>query len=236
MAWPTPKAEDVIGMTAEELKNKLEATVTKEDLENSLKPVADLQGSIAAIQESLKALTVPPKKETPPENNDDGVDPAVRVLTDPEKFLKDGTKDIREGQLQTQADLNEMRARQDSRFSKLFGKYGKELTESAAKVPLASRAHPGFWEFHVRQFVGDLAIQGKITSESYPTLLGTSSTGPSDDDPDNKDGNFGFSNDMAEFFRGRGKDLGKMAFLRDRMSRDGDVIDLSTWKKKPNAA
>lgn len=236
MAWNTPKAEDVIGMTAEELKNKLDAGVTKEDLENSLKPMADLQGSIAAIQESLKALTVPPKKETPPENNDDGVDPAVRVLTDPDKFLRDGTKDLNDRQLQTQADLYEMRARQDSRFSRLFGKYGKELSESASKVPLLSRAHPGFWEFHVRQFVGDLAIQGKITSESYPTLLGSSSVGASDDDPDAKDGNFGFSQEMADFFRGRGKDLSKMGYLRDRMSRDGDVIDLAAWKKKPNAA
>ena len=235
MAWPTPKAEDVIGMTADELKNKLEATVTKADLEKSLEPVAALQGSIAQIQESLKALTVAPPEKKPPENNNDDVDPAVRVLTDPDKFLRDGTKDLSDRQLQTQADLNEMRARQDSRFGKLFGKYGKELTESAAKVPLASRAHPGFWEFHVRQFVGDLAIQGKINSDSYPTLLGSSSI-TSDDDADNKDGNFGFSQDMADFFRGRGKDLGKMAFLRDRMSRDGDVIDLSTWKKKPNAA
>src|SRR5271167_1094625 len=96
-----PTAEELIGMKAEDLKSKLDAAATKDDLTNALKPVEELKGSLDAIKASLAALTTPkePVIETPP----DDTDPAVKMLANPKGFVSDETKDLRESQLETRA-------------------------------------------------------------------------------------------------------------------------------------
>jgi hypothetical protein len=229
MAMPWNKAEEEI----EKINRRLEGTVSKADLDagltEGLKPLAELQGSIAAITETLKALTTPkePPKVDPAADPEDD---AVKMLTNPKQFLADGTKDIRDANLETKAELYENRARQDSKFAGVFKKFGPELVEAAKKYPVVARANGNFWQFLIGQFIGDKMIQGKLDADTYPSLIGSSSVGADDDDEGNRDGNFGFSSDMAQFFKSRGKDLGVMAKLRDRTLRDGDTIDLASWK------
>ena len=232
MAWPTtPKAEDLLGMSKEDLKTKLDSAATKDDL----KAIADAQGktdgTLAAIQESLKALTTPKPPEKPPEGNDD--DPTVRVLTDPDKYIADRTKDIRDTSLKTQAQIQEMRARQDPNFSGVFAKYGKELTEAAARFPISSQAQDNFWAYHIRAFLGDKVVKGELRNENFPSLLGESSVGPRRDgtpDPDH-----GLNPEVAAFLRARNVPSDKAARINQLMHVDGEPISHANYFGKAKA-
>jgi hypothetical protein len=223
-------AEDILGMKPEDLKAKLEGAATKEDLTNALKPVEQFNGTLAEIKATLAALTTP--KEPVIEKNDDDSDPAVRMLSDPNKFVADATKDLKNASLDTKAQLNEMRARQNPSLAPAFREYGKEIMAMAEKISLEQRAHPGFWEWHIRTVIGDKMIKGELR-QGYPSLLGTGG-GPRGESGDADDPNFGFDPDMAQFFKSRGKNLKDMAFLRDRMTKDGDTLTESAWKGRPH--
>jgi hypothetical protein len=232
MALPFARqtTEELLGMSKEDLVKKLEAAATKDDLTTALKPVEELRGTLDTIKASLAALTTP--KETPPENNNDDSDPAVRMLSDPNKFVTDATKDLRNASLETKAQLNEMRARQNPSLAPAFREYGKEIMGMAEKISLEQRAHPGFWEWHIRTVIGDKMIKGEL-KQGYPSLLGTGS-GPRGESGDSDDPNFGFDPDMAAFFKNRGKNLKDMAFLRDNVQRDGELLTQSSWKARPH--
>ena len=105
----TVDAEKIIGMKPEELKAKLDSAVTKDDLKLVGDQVASFTSGLNELKESLKALTTPP----PVDVVEDPTDPTTQVLLDPKKFVNDQTKGLQEQQLQTQAQLQEMRARQN---------------------------------------------------------------------------------------------------------------------------
>jgi hypothetical protein len=223
MAWPkTPTPEELIGMKPEELKSKLDGAASKEDVKAATDSVAEVKGTLAQIQESLKALTTPklPEKVADATGDDD---PTVRVLTDPAKFLADGTKDLRDGQAKVQAQVQEMRARQDPNLSAMFAKYGKELTEAAAKFPLAMQAQDNFWEWHTSTFLGVKVKKGEIRGDNFPALLGLSSVGPRADGSSG-DQSFGFTPDMAFFLKERGVPLDRAARIRQLMHVDGEHL------------
>jgi hypothetical protein len=219
-------AEKIIGMKPEELKAKLDSAVTKDDLKAVGEQVAQFNSGLAELKASLAALTTP--KETPL-IEDDPTDPTTKVLTDPEKFVRDQTKGLQDGQIQTRAELQEMRARQNPRLRAVFDKYGDEMVASAAKMPLATRAQDGFWEWHARTFVGDKMISGKIDRESYPSLIGSSTISPSSDGKET-DPNAGFDPQVAEWLKGRNVPLTKAARIQQIMGRDGDPITIQNYK------
>lgn len=231
MAWNKQlTAEEILGMKPEDFKTKLEGAVSKDDLTTALKPVEEMRGTLETIKASLAALTTP--KEPPAADPDADADPAVKMLSDPKKFVADETKGIKDSQLRTEVSLNEMRARQNPSLAPAFREYGKEIMAMAEKISLEQRAHPGFWEWHIRTVIGDKMIKGEL-KQGYPSLLGTGG-GPRGENGDADDPNFGFDSEMAQFFKNRGKNLKDMAFLRDRMAKDGDTLNETAWKGRPH--
>lgn len=234
MPWPkTPTAEEILGMSAEELKTKLGGAASKEDLTAALKPFEAQASSIEEIKKSLAALTT--SRETPPPVVDD-TDPAVSMLSNPKGFVADETKGLRQSQLETQAALSEIQARQNPEFAGIFRQYGTEIDGLVAKVPLATRATPNFWQSCMRQFIGDKFVRGEIRQNNFPSLLGSSSV-VRGADGNADDPNFGFSQDMIDFFKGRGKNqkqIKDLAFIRDRMQRDGETISSEAWQNRPH--
>jgi hypothetical protein len=230
MAWPkTPTAEELLGMKPEDLKSKLDSAASKDDVKAAVDAAnAETKSQLEQIQNSLKALTTP-RTEPPAKTEPD--DPTVSILTDPTKFVSDATKDVREASLRTQAQIQEMRARQDSRFSNLFAKYGKELTEAASRFSIAQQAQDNFWEFHVRAFLGDKMVKGELREGNFPSLIGTSSVGPRTDgsssDPDH-----GLNPEVAAFLRGRGVPSDKAARIQQLMHVDGEPITHANYFKK----
>jgi hypothetical protein len=220
--------EALIGMKPEDLKAKLEAAASKEDLKAATDAIEAQKGTLASIQESLKALTTPKPAAADPA---DQPDPAVAVLTDPAKFVSDATAPLTARQNQTQADLEEMKAR--ARYSNHFSQFGEELMKVAKeKYTIAQRAQPNFWDFLMQNFVGAKVISGEIKPGNYPSLLGSSAHGPRADGS-NSDPNMGFSDDMASWLKGR-MPLEQARKIFDLTVRDGEPMTLANYKGKAN--
>lgn len=218
--------EKIIGMKPEELKAKLDASVTKEDLKAVGDQVTAFTSSLNEIKTSLAALTTP---KSEPVIEEDPTDPTTRVLLDPKKFVNDETRGQQEQILQTQAQLQEMRARQNPRLSGVFAKYGDEMIALAEKMPIAQRAQPGFWEWQVRTFVGDKVVTGKLDRDSYPSLIGSSTIGVRQDG-DTVDPNMGFDAPVADWLKGRNIPLAKAAKIHEIMGKNGDPISIANYK------
>src|SRR5208282_3197326 len=220
----TVDAEKIIGMKPEELKAKLDSAVTKDDLKLVGDQVASFTSGLNELKESLKALTTPP----PVDVVEDPTDPTTQVLLDPKKFVNDQTKGLQEQQLQTQAQLQEMRARQNPALAGVFQKYGTEMVALAEKMSVAQRAQPGFWEWHARTFVGDKVVTGKLDRESYPSLIGSSTVSPNLDGKID-DPNKGFEAPVADWLRDRHVPLEKAARIHEIMGKNGDPITLANY-------
>jgi len=220
-------------MKPEDLKSKLDSAATKEDF-NAVQAAVDKQNaSLETIKNSLAALTAP-KIETPvtPSADED----AVRLLANPSEFLRDANRDVRMSQDEIKAQMAELQARQNPELAGFFRQYPKEAADLAAKAPVNLRAQANFWVSAVNQILGDKVRRGEIREGKFPSLLGASSVGVRADGT-TEDTNFGFSDEMASFFKERGKSLKDMAFIRDRMDRRtgaGETIDLASWKGRPH--
>lgn len=233
MAWNRGQmsAEEILGMKPEDLKAKLDSAVTKEDLTATQTKIEEQAGALAKIQEMLAKLTTP-TPEPDPVVVADSEDPTTQMLTDPQGFISRSTKGIAETASQARADILEMRAR--NAYARAFAKYGKELMEGAKSFSLAQRAQDGFWDFHIRTFMGDKYIKGETGSGSYPSLLGSSTISSTHmEDPD--DPNKGFNPEVASFLKERGVPLEKAAKIKLLMADQGEPISLASYKEKANA-
>lgn len=221
MAWPKAQtAEEILGMKPEDLKSKLDSAASKDDVKTAVEAAsAETKSQLQQIQDSLKALTTPKTPETPVTEDD----ASVRVLTDPTKFVNDATKDLRAGNERVQAQVQEMRAKADPRFSNVFNKYGKELGEAAHKFATNYQAQDNFWEFLIPKFLGDKLVAGEIREGNFPSLMGASSVGVRSDGS-SSDPNLGFTSDVADFYRQRNIPLEKAAKIQKLMAVDGEPI------------
>jgi hypothetical protein len=231
MAFGNVEPEKIIGMKPEELKARLDAAVTKTDLDDLAKKQNEvLTSSLAELRESLQKLTTAPDS---PEPVREPPDPTTEVLTDPTKFVREQTKGLADAQIETKAQVQEIRARQNPKFSQIFQQYGDELMKEAMKCPPQTRAQDNFWEFMTRSFLGDKFLKGEIKESSYPSLIGTSTaiTGSSGgpDDP-----NRGFDPAVVEHLKKRGIPLDQAAHIRD-IQRTGEPITLENYKAAGNA-
>jgi hypothetical protein len=222
-----PKAEDILGMSQDDFKKKLEGSASKADLD-ALKGEISQQftSSVELLKAELQKLGQKPPEpvvETDPE------DPTTAVLTDPAGFIDRRTQPLVNAQLQSNAQIQEMRARQDPRFSRIFAKYGPELVAIADKMDMKGRGTPGFWEWHIKTFLGDKYVKGDLQGESYPSLIGTSSVGP-EAGGDGDDPNKGMNPQVAAWLKERGVPLDKAAKINNMMNRDGDPISLQNYK------
>lgn len=228
MAWPSkPTADEVIGMSADELKQKLEGSATKDDIKSQLDGLkTEFSSSLNELRESLKNLN--PITRTP---EPDPVDPTTQVLVDPQAFVAAQTEDIRNMGLETQAQVMEMRARQ-GQYANVFAQYGDDLLKKANGFPLKQRAMPGFWDTYIRTFLGDQVVRGEIKSQ-YPSLIGSSSIGvnASGSTPDP---NRNLAPQIVEYLNERHVPLDKAARLQSLMS-DGEPITLANYKAAGNA-
>jgi hypothetical protein len=231
MAWNSGRqmtAEEILGMKPEDLRSKLDSSVTKDDLTAISTKQEEFGTTLSAIQASLAALTRKP--ETPdPTLEADLNDPTTQMLTDPAGYVTRQTQGIANTASATRADLNEMRARQA--YPAAFNKYNDELTTGANKFSLDQRANPSFWDFHIRTFMGDKYIKGE-TQGSYPSLVGSSSFAPNaQGDP--SDPNKGFDPQVAAFLKERGVPLDKAAILQKNFE-NGEPVSIDTYKKAVN--
>jgi hypothetical protein len=221
------KAEDLLGMSTAEFQEKLGKTVSKEDLE-ALK--GELGQQFTSAVDSLKAElakinTRPPEPVVEP----DPEDPTTAVLTDPGAFIDKRTQPIVNAQLQSQAQIQEMRARQDPRFARIFAKYGPELVKLAETMDLRGRGNTNFWEWHIKTFLGDKFVKGDLQGEQYPSLIGTSSVGP-EAGGELEDVNGGMNPKVASWLKERGVDMKKASKINELMNRDGEPISLANYK------
>jgi hypothetical protein len=221
-------AEEILGMKPEDLRSRLDGSATKDDITGVTSKVESIENSLAAIQASLAKLTTPPPT---PEVIDD-TDPTTKLLTDPAAYVRDETKGISKQAAEARADILEMRAR--AKYPGAFAKYNDELTASANRFSTDQRAQEGFWDFHIRTFMGDKYIAGK-TEGSYPSLMGSGSYAPGsgsvDDDP-----NKGIDPQVATFLKERGIPLEKAAQIKKMMIDSGEPVDLNTYKQFKKAA
>lgn len=219
--------EQLIGMKPEELKAKLEGSVSKTDLTAALEEQSKgFASGLAEMKAMIAGLTTRPPDDAPPP---DPTDPTTKVLLNPEQFVNDQTKGIREQQMRTNAALEEMRARQDPTLSGAFSKFGKELSDMANQFPVEQRAQASFWPGFVRTFVGNKVLSGKIDRDSYPSLIGSSSVG-TDLPGEQGDPNRGFDPVVADWLKGRSIPLLKAERIRNIMQRDGEPISLANYK------
>ena len=221
------KPEDILGMSQEEFKKRLDGGATKEDLASLAEENKKTASSLDEIKAALAAL-----KPAAAEPVLDPGDPTTDLLTDPTGFINKSTRGLQDAQLQTQADLQEMRARQNPEFSGIFAKYGKDLIERAAGMSIAQRANPNFWAWHIRTVVGDKLIKGEIKAENYPSLIGTSSVGPNVGDTSNPGDRF--TQEQRDYFKSRGIPLDKAAAIQ-KLYDDGEQISMANVKKAANA-
>lgn len=227
MAWPGQlKAEDILGMTTEDFKKKLDGSVSKEDLESLKTENGEIKTQLAQVLEALKA-----SKTTPEPRVEEPVvtDPMVENLTDPEAFISKKLKPVQDAQAETAAQVMEMRARQNPQFAGVFAQFGDELVQIAAKFPAAQRANPTFWDWHIRTVLGDKFVKGDLKTSSYPTLIGSSTVGVNADGGDPKDPNKGFQPEVANFLKDRGVPLENAAKLQQLMN-DGEPLTLAAVK------
>ena len=232
MAWPGQmKAEDILGMTPEEFKTKLNSAPSKADLDATNTSVGEVKTQLAQVLEALKGIrtTPEPKIEEPVVT-----DPMVDILTDPDGTINKKLKPLQDAQAETQAQVMEMRARQNPQFAGVFSQYGDELVQLAAKAPAAQRANPSFWEWHIRAVLGDKYVKGELKTTSYPTLIGTSTSGVDVSGGDSKDPNKGFKPEVANFLKDRNVPLDAAAKLQ-RLMDDGEPITLANYKGSANA-
>lgn len=229
MAWPKAQtAEEILGMKPEDLKSKLDSAASKDDVKTAVEAAnAETKSQLQQIQDSLKALTTPKTPEIPVTEDD----ASVRVLTDPTKFVNDATKDLRAGNERVQAQVQEMRARQDPLLSGAFAKFGKELTEEAKKFPLSSQGMDNFWSHVVKNFLGDKMVKGEIREGNFPSLMGASSVGVRSDGS-SSDPNLGFTSDVADFYRQRNIPLEKAAKIQKLMAVNGEPITHANYFDK----
>src|SRR4029077_9125761 len=96
MAWPGQmKPEDILGMTTEEFKTKLNSAPSKADLDATNTSVGEVKTQLAQVLEALKGI-----KKTPEPKIEEPVvtDPMVESLTDPEGFVNKKLKPLQDGQ------------------------------------------------------------------------------------------------------------------------------------------
>lgn len=227
MAWPQKglTAKEILGMEPTELQAKLDSSASKADLEKLNTAVETQNQSLAAIQASLAKLTAAPPTDPDPNIQLDQNDPTTQVLTDPAGFIRRQTDPIAQTAIQTQADLNEMRARQ--KYPQHFNQFGEELVSKAGNFSASQRAQPGFWDFHIRTILGEKVLSGSIDAGTYPSLVGSSSFAPHTGEV--KDRNLGLDPEMASWLTGRGIPLESAAKLR-KMQLDGTEISLENYK------
>lgn len=230
MALPwNVKPADILGMEQDEFKKKLDSAVSKEDIAALKDELSQsMSNTLGPLVEQLKALkaTADPAPIVPdPDPSDD----ATKILTNPRGFIADETKGIQTSQQQTQAELNELRAR--NRYPGAFTEYSQELMDTASKFPLSQRAQPGFWDWHIRTIIGDKVVKGDIRAGKFPTLLGQSSTSVNADGGNPKDPNMGVAPDMADWLRNKGVPIDKAAAIYKHMVQDGEQITLESYKK-----
>jgi hypothetical protein len=222
------KPEDVLGMSQEDFKKKLESAASKEDLETLKNEIgASFTSSVEQLKAELAKITTRPADPPPPPPDDD--DPTTAVLTDPNGFIDKRTKPLNDALLMSNARLEEMRARQDPKFARIFGKYGADLVAAAEKMPLQQRGAPNFWEWMIKSYVGDKMLKGEIQPESYPTLIGTSSVGP-DVSSEGDDPNKGMDPEVAAWLKNRGMKMEDAAKINKIMGKNGDPISLANYK------
>lgn len=223
---PTP--EQILGMKPEELKQRLDSSATKDDITGIKDQVAEFSAGLNSLKESLAKLTAPKPPVPEPDLTSD--EKTARLLLDPSAAIRDETKDLREQQILTRAELAEMRARQNPKLAGAFRQYGDELVAAAQRMPLESRAQNGFWEWHVRTFVGDKAINGKIGADSFPSLIGSSTIGVNSEGKET-DPNEGFTPDVADWLKGRNVPLQKARRISQIMEKNGDPLSLQNYKE-----
>lgn len=221
--------KELIGMDPEELKSKLDSSATKEDINGIRDQVTQFNSGLSELKAQLATLTTP----KPAPVVEDPTDPTTGLLLDPKGFIGKETQGIKDAQIQTQAQLQEMRARQNPALDNAFKKYGTELVALAEKYPIQQRAQPGFWEWHTRTFLGDKMLTGKIDRDSYPSLIGSSTIGPGSEGKDT-DPNMGFGSEVANWLRDRNVPLTKAARISQIMEKNGDPISLSNYKGPVN--
>lgn len=235
MPWPgtvkTPSAEEIIGMKPEDLKAKLDGAATKDDL-TAIK--TEVTSSLADLKKTLEGLTAKPAGSEGGEGGDNGggdggePDATVALISDPTKFVGKQLEPLQKAQMETQAQLGEMRARQNPALAGAFTQFGTELIESANKLPLAMRAQPGFWDWHIRAILGDKMVKGEIREGKFPSLIGSSSVVPNVTGS-TKDANHGFSAQQVQWFNEHKIPL-ESARAITNMYDDGEPINQSGYK------
>jgi hypothetical protein len=228
MAWNNRgqmSAEEILGMKPEDLRTKLDGAASKEDITAATDKIAGLEGSLAAIQASLAKLTTPPPVVDPNDAADLN-DPTTQMLTDPQGFVARQTQNLAKQSAETKAQLNEMRAR--GAYPGAFSKYNDELMKSVNNFSLEQRAQEGFWDFHIRTFMGDKYIKGEATG-SYPSLMGSGSGYSSVGAPEDQNG--GLDPQVAAFLKDRGVPLDKAAQIKKNMIDNGEPVSIDTYKK-----
>jgi hypothetical protein len=228
----TLTAKEILGMEPEELKGKLDSAASKDDVKAATDAVDGMKSTLAQLQLSIAALTSPPPPPPDPSIQADQNDPTTQILTDPGGFVSRATAPTQNLALETAAGLYEMRAHNAN--PAIFQKYGQQIMDSIKNFKLADRANPGFWDWHLRTYLGDKLMKGEIEASSYPSLMGGSSFAPNSGDP--VDPNKGFDPEVAAYLTERKVPLEKAAAIQQIMVKNGDPIDIERYKKATHAA
>ncbi len=224
-------AEQILGMSTDEFKSKMEGTAAKKDVSDLSAKVDETKSTLDEIKASLASLTKKPDQVPDPQLQADADDPTTSLLADPSGFVQRTTQGTQALALQTRADILEMRARQAN--PGIFAKYGKDLQEAAKAYNIASRCGDTFWEFLINMFLGGKVRSGDAEAGNFPSLLGSSTVpGQASMGGDVNDPNRGFTRDQVEYFKERGIPLPQAAAYRDLMHKDGEPIDIAAYKKR----
>lgn len=224
MAWNNGKqmtAEEILGMKPEDMKARLDSAVTKEDLAAATAKIEEQASTLSELKQMLSNLTSKPI----PEPKTEEIDPTVDIITDPTGFVTRHTQGLTNQAAKIGADVQEMRARQ--KYGAAFSKYGDDLMKSASAFSAEQRAGDNFWDWHLRTFLGDKYIKGETGSESYPSLIGSSSFAPNSSDPDSASK---LSADEQKFFKEHNVKADDASWIKKHMVENGEPISLEAWK------
>jgi hypothetical protein len=184
MAWGKKDFQEEFGMTREEFDARMkEAADAKTALEAERTRIAALEtrgSELDTLKAELAALKAPPANITRPE--------PTNFFEDPDKAMNERMAPLANVAMSTKASLEEMRAR--TKFSRDFGRWGKEIDDLMAKEPDHLKANPVFWENAINMVRGRHAAEIEESAQKgqyfFTEQPGGGTVGGSNDAPESK--------------------------------------------------
>jgi hypothetical protein len=150
MAFGKVDPVEVIGMSADELKGKLDSAASKDDLKAVTDGQTALQNTLTSLQQSIESLKSKPK-------DDSGSEGDLDFLADPDKVLNSRLKPLTDQTYANTIMLQHDAARKA--HPRDFDRWGTEIVKKMGELSADQQSDPRVWKAMVLMVRGEHADQ-----------------------------------------------------------------------------